>query len=248
MRLSLTGVGVLLIAAAGPLRAQESAAAPVRSSRPVPQIITSAQGEARVTPDRATVYLGVETRSATAALASTGNARRQQAVFDALRRLGIAPDQISTVSYNIQPEQVYHPDKGDTIPRIVGYRVTNMIRVELRRLDQVGAVLDAAVSHGANTVNSLDFYASNPDSARRAALAQAVERARADAEVMARSAGGRLGSLIDLTSGQSISPRPTPMIMAATRMEADVSTPIAAGEQTLTVQVSARWHFVESVK
>ena len=52
-------------------------------------------------------------------------------------------------------------------------------------------MLDAALANGANQINSLDFFASNADSARHEALGQAVVRARADAEASARAAGGR---------------------------------------------------------
>jgi uncharacterized protein YggE len=243
MRLSVIAGAAMAAVAVAPLAAQESGAA-ARPARPVSEIITSAQGEAKVTPDRATVFVGVETRSATAAQASAENARKQQAVMDALHALGIARDRISTMSYNVMPEQSFQPNQGDKVPRIVGYRVTNTIRVEVRQLDQVGAVLDAAIAHGANTINSLDFFASDQDSARHAALAEAVARARGDAEVLARAAGGHLGTLISLTTSQTFAPRPGPM-MSAARLDAAVQTPITPGEETVTVQVSARWRFVE---
>lgn len=244
MRLSLTAAAMLAAgAAAAPLAAQQSGAA-AGAGRRMSEIVTSAPGEAKVTPDRATVFVGVETRSATAVQASAENARKQQSVMDALHTVGIARDQISTMSYNVFPEQSFQPNQGDKVPRIVGYRVTNTIRVEVRHLDRVGAVLDAAIAHGANNINSLDFTASNQDSARHAALAQAVARAKGDAEVLARAAGGHLGALLSLTTDQFLTPRPGPL-MSAARLETAVQTPITPGEETVSVEVSARWQFVK---
>src|SRR2546430_11252130 len=48
-----------------------------------------------------------------------------------------------------------------------GYLVTNSITVELKRVDQVGPVIDAALANGANQINSLSFGVSAADSARR---------------------------------------------------------------------------------
>lgn len=244
-RLSLLGsIMVLCTAYATPLAAQEPAEPAMHMMTPIPEIVTSAQGEARVTPDRATIYIGVQTRAPTAERAGTENAEKQQAVIEAIRALGVGEDQISTVNYNVYPEQQYHPDRGDKAPKIVGYNVTNTVRVEVREIDKVGALIDTALSRGANNINSLDFYSSNQDEARRQALAEAVTRARGDAEALARGAGGRLGDLLELSSAPEYNPpRPMPYAMLA-KAEARSATPINPGEQTLTVTVSARWRFV----
>jgi len=47
---------------------------------PVPQVVTSGSGEARLRPDRARILIGVQTRAATAAAAAKDNNARQQAV------------------------------------------------------------------------------------------------------------------------------------------------------------------------
>ena len=74
---------------------------------PVPQVVTNGQGEAKVVPDRARLEVSVQTRAATAAAAGSENARKQQAVLDALRKLGFSSDQLSTVNYNLYPEMRY---------------------------------------------------------------------------------------------------------------------------------------------
>lgn len=233
--------------AAGPLAAQQPAQPAMHMMARVPEIVTMAQGEARLAPDRATIYIGVQTRAKTAEEAGEENAKKQQAVIAAIRSQGIGEDQISTVNYSVYPEQQYHPERGDKEPRIVGYNVTNTVRVEVRNIDQVGSLIDAALAKGANSINSLEFYSSNEDTARRKALAEAVSRARGDAEALAKGAGGQIGDLIELSStGTSNPPRPLPMMM--TQARAAEATPINPGEQTITVSVTARWKFVSGEK
>jgi uncharacterized protein YggE len=125
---------------------------------------------------------------------------------------------------------------------IIGYNVTNTILVDVRKLDDVGRVIDAALGSGANVITSLQFYASNTEAARRTAIASAIDKARADAEAAARAAHGSLGTLLEINIG-SYSPRPPqPMMMRAAMTASD--TPIQPGEETLSVEVSTRWRFI----
>jgi uncharacterized protein YggE len=206
-----------------------------------PQVVVTGTGEATVTPDRATLLLGVQTRATTAAAAGAENARRLQAVLDALRALGLSSEQLSTVNYNVSPDMQYSPN-GQTPPRVIGYVVTNMVKVELRKLEDVARAIDAALAKGANEVSSLNLYSSKADSVRRSALGLAVADARADAEVLARAAGGSLGQLLELTTVESpVYPVP---IMARNMSMAAQKTPIEGGQQTLSVTVTARWALV----
>jgi uncharacterized protein YggE len=214
--------------------------------RPPSEISTSATGEARYVPDRATISMGVQTRAATAAKASAENAIKQRAVIDAIRAQGIAPEQISTVNYTLNADQQFNPQAGDRAPKVVGYVATNTVRVEVRKVEQVGALIDAAIAKGANDVSSLDFHSSMPDSLRRVALSDAYRQAFADATVLARAAGGQLGELIELsTSSSGVPPQPYRMESMATK---SANTPIETGELGVNAAIMARWRFVTGVK
>ncbi|MEP7087284.1 MAG: SIMPL domain-containing protein, partial [Gemmatimonadota bacterium] len=174
------------------------------------------------------------------------NAVKQRAVIDAIRAQGIAAEQISTVNYSLNAEQVYNPQAGDKGPRIAGYVATNTVRVEVKKVEQVGALIDAAIAKGANDISSLDFHSSSPDSLRRVALADAYKQALTDATVLAQAAGGALGELMELTTGGSSDAGPQPMY----RMSASAakSTPVSVGETALNVGVSARWRLLTVAK
>lgn len=205
-----------------------------------PQVVASATGEAQVTPDRAAVYIGIQTRAPKANVAARDNAQRQRTIIDAITALGIPREQISTENYSVSPDTRY--DQATQRTSVVGYVVSNVVRVELRRIEQIGTVLDTALAKGANQINSLDFFASNADSARHEALAQAVARARSDAEAMARAAGGSLGPVIEVGAADT-GPRPVYRAMAAA-MQPAVPTPIEPGQQKVQVSVTVRWQFI----
>lgn len=209
-----------------------------------PQVAVSGVGESRVTPDRAVINIGVYSRATTAAAAARDNARKQQAIIDTLRVVGIPREQISTTQFNVSPEMRHIPQSGRN--EITGYSVSNTVRVEVRQLDQVAAVIDAALAKGANQINSLDFLVSNTDEPRRRALAQAIERARLDAETMARAAGGSLGALLELSASYSPIPimRREMAMATASRAQGDVATPIEPGEEMIRAVISARWQFI----
>jgi uncharacterized protein YggE len=156
--------------------------------------------------------------------------------------MGIPQELVGTVEYSVYPEQVFNPERGDTVPRVTGYVVRNVVRVEVRQVDQVGRILDAVLAKGANQINSLQFYASSADEARRSALAQAIVRATGDACAMARAAGGNIGSLLEISELTG----PVPMRgYGGLMMEraAAAPTPVEPGEQRLAVSVVTRWSF-----
>lgn len=206
----------------------------------IPQIAVTGRGEVKVSPDRATIQISVQTRASTAAAAAVENATKTQAVLAALRALGLGNDQLSTINYNVNPEQRYEPNKE---PVIVGYTVTNTVLADVRRLNQVGPVIDAALERGANMITSLQFYASNTEAARRTAIAAAIEKARADAEAAARAARGTLGTLLEINIG-AYAPPIQPMMAMKQVMDGRAETPINPGQDTLIVDVTTRWRFI----
>lgn len=239
-RLGVIAVGLLGISAfMTPLTAQQDATrAPER-----PSISVSAQGSTRITPDRATIQIGVLSRGASASAASAENARVAQRIIAAIKAVGIGADQISTVNYSVNPEYRHIENRS---PEITGYTVHNTVVVDVRQIDQVGRVIDASLGAGANMINSLDFYASNTEEARRAALAAAVEKARMDAQVIARAAGGTLGGLAEASVGAYMIPmrRENVQMMRGDVAMAAPPTPVEPGTELLSVQVMTRWYFI----
>src|SRR5437763_16532981 len=71
------------------------------AGRSGPEIVTIASGEAQLAPDRAAVYIGVQTRATTAGVAARDNAQRQRTIIDAIIAAGVAREQIAPETYSL---------------------------------------------------------------------------------------------------------------------------------------------------
>jgi uncharacterized protein YggE len=209
---------------------------------PMATISSSASADAKFIPDRATISISVQTKATTAAAAAADNAKKQNAVLSALRSLGMTNEQLSTTGYSVSPEYRYDPNRE---PTLTGYTVTNTVLADVHDLKQIGKVLDTALANGSNLISSLDFYSTNTETSRQQALADAVTKARTEAEVAAKAAGGSLGALVHLDvsgGGQPVTPR---MMFSAKAMAAPApETQVNPGQQTVTVNVFGDWRFV----
>ncbi|MCA9219236.1 MAG: SIMPL domain-containing protein, partial [Planctomycetales bacterium] len=119
---------------------------------------------------------------------------------------------------------------------IVGYRVTNQVRVKVRQLEKFGEVLDKVVASGANTISGIQFSVSDAEQRLDEARRKAVENARHKAELLAKAADVMLGPPQEIREQSTSGPQPyraRNLQMAA----ADRSVPIESGEQTLSAQV-----------
>lgn len=226
----------LATALAFPLQAR------AQSQQPPPQIVVSATGEVVITPDRANIQLGVETEAKTAALASADNNKKQTAVLTAIKALGIPASAITTSSYNVSPIQRW--DEKDRKTIIDGYRVSNLVVVNVTRIEQSGAVIDAALASGANRVAGLNFELADPSNARGEAITKAVTQARHEAEVAAMAAGGTIAELLEININSFQQPRPMPMYAMAKMASAEATpTPLSEGTLTISVNVTTRWRY-----
>jgi uncharacterized protein YggE len=197
-------------------------------------ISMTGHGEVRSTPDMAQVTAGVITSATTAAQALTANTARMKTVFAALQKLGIAEKNIQTVNFSVSPQ---YATGNNEAPRLTGYQVNNDVSVRLEDVTRLGAALDALVGAGANQTNGISFDIREPAPLLEKARAGAVADARLRAETYARAAGVTLGPIQSISEGGGdVRPlRMAPMAFAAK------SVPVAAGEQSVTADVSVVW-------
>lgn len=202
-----------------------------------PALFVTAEAEVHVAPDRAHLSVAVETRGRTSQQAGAENARIQTAVLGALRRQGVESAQLQTRAVQVNPEYQYPQDGGR--PTVTGYVARNEIVVEVRDLTKIGALIDASLSQGATNITGPHFSLANPDSSRRKALEMAVEKALADARVMAQAAGVRVGSVLELSSEASAMPM-AEMTQVRMRVSAADAAPTPVETGLITVRSSVR--------
>lgn len=232
----------LLLAVAAPATAQQPTEKPDRV------INVNAVGTVQREPERAVITVAVESNAQNAQQAAQANATKMDAVFAALRRVGIVPPKVRTIAYELQP-QYAQPDRENPNPtlRVIGYRAINMVVVEVDSIKRVGAVIDATTAAGANRVANLSFELRDPESARLEALRIAVARARQEAEVLASASGQKLGPPVNISSSSYYEPRRYRMDAAEVAMAAPAPppTPIEAGTLTITANVNIVYRMVD---
>ncbi|MDI3280547.1 MAG: SIMPL domain-containing protein [Bacillota bacterium] len=199
-------------------------------------IFVTGEATVEVPPDRASVVLGVEADGKTAEEAQAKNAEAMQRVQTALRRLGIAEEQMRTSGFVLHPLRRW--EKEGQTERLVGYRTSSRLTVTVAELDRLGSVLDAAVKAGATNVEGVDFYLSEAAARRDEALSKAVEDARHKAEVLSRAAGVHLRGVRAISDASFDVIQPLRYLAAAQEAggAGGVETPLFPG----TVRIKAR--------
>jgi uncharacterized protein YggE len=234
---------IALIASIVPLCLATSATA---QERPIPQPSTiTVNGEATIAaePDQAQIDLGVTTQARTAPEASKDNAERSARVLAEVKRILGKGDEARTSGYALNPQYRY-PQGGK--PEIVGYIASNIVRVKMAKVDDVGKLIDAAMAAGANSISRLVFTLKDEEAIRLEALRQASAKARTKAEAIAASLGLRILRISAVSEGERSL---QPILRQAPMARAEVSaapTPIEPGTVevhstvTLTIEVEGR--------
>jgi len=186
-----------------------------------------------VAPDTAVIRIGVTTLGKTAHEASDTNARQMTAVLAAIKQSGIPDRDVQTSLLSVQPQ--YDPNKGGTA-RLTGFQVTNRVTVRIRDVDSLPAILDRAISAGANEMSGIEFVVSEQSKMLDQARSDAIADARRKAELYAQAAGAKVGRVVSI-SDEGATPTPRP-VMQAMRAGA---VPVAPGEQTLRAVVTVSY-------
>ncbi len=192
-------------------------------------------GTVYMTPDIAYVYMGVHTENADISAAVDENNRQTQAVVDALTGMGIAASDIQTSNFSVWGSQQYDPVTGASAGIV--YMVDNTVYVTVRDLDRLPQVLDAAISAGANNINSLQFDVADKSAAMQEARQLAMENAASLAAELAGNAGLELGEIQNLSYSDS-PPVYYGYGMGGGGGEGGAPTPINPGKLPLTVYLS----------
>src|SRR6201995_2964677 len=166
---------LLLALASAAVVAVVSFAGPAHGALPAPGMVTTnGPGSGTLVPDKATISAGVHTQAKTAAAALDQNAAAMNDVVAALKAHG--GDDLQTEQVSLQPQ---------TSPRgaVTGYAADDSVSAS-STIAGAGALIDAAVAAGANTVSGPNLDVSDQDAAYRKALAGAVAHARAEAQAI----------------------------------------------------------------
>jgi uncharacterized protein YggE len=218
-------------------------------------IWVSGTGKVTVTPDIATLSLGITAQASTVAEAQSQAAAAMNKVMSALTSNGIDQKDIQTQYYTIQqvttpikiiPEPYPTPENPGTtmIPaptttpgETIQYQVANTVTVKVRAIDNTGSIIDAVAAAGGDLtrINSVTFSVDNPEQYYTKARQLAMNDAADKAGQLAKLAGVTLGKATYISESSSGSVYP--MMFSGAAVAQSATTPISPGQTDITINV-----------
>src|SRR5947207_516179 len=202
------------------------------------KVTVAGEATTRVEPDTAVLTVSVVTQNPQAVNAQQENARKSEAVAAAVKTTAGSSVEIKTSDYTLQPQYDYRDNR---LPKIVGYNARNSVIVTMTDLKNVGAVIDAASSAGANSVDRVSFVLRQTSPVRGQALADATQQAMNKAQSIAQALGGRVLRVVEeheeaAAGGQNQMSYDT-MERETTRAARQITTPIESGQLSIRSNV-----------
>ena len=232
MKFAVTVAVVLVVAAPGPVFAQEAT--------PRPVITTSGEAVVRRAPDRAFITIATDARTPRSDDARRTAAAAMTDVQTALKATGLASDAIRTVGFSLEPQTVWTDGK----PTVSGFLAHNEIEVRVDDLAKLSAVLDAATApkNVSLSIEGPRFDLKDRDAIEHEALTAAVANAMGRAQAIAEGAKLILGQVlsIDNETPQTgvVGPMPLMRSVAAVAGGGQPSTPVTPG--TIEIRAAVR--------
>ncbi len=165
----------------------------------------SETGTVYAAPDTAEVTFTTITQNNNIAQALTNNANATNSILDFLKRQGVADADMQTVDFNVYPQYQWQTKGLDLTVYplgkrvIINYQATQSVTVKIRNNDQIGNVIQGAVTAGASQVSDLTFIVGKEDDYKQQARDLAVAQAKTKAEAIAKSLGVKLGNVVSYT-------------------------------------------------
>lgn len=169
-------------------------------------------GEVTAVPDTALLNMGVSKTAPSVEEAQTQVNEVINQITAQMKNLGVEEKNIKTVNYSVNPNY----DFTAGTQKINGYMVNADVQVRIKPVDKANQAIDAATQAGATNVGNVQFVLDDDKRAEleEQARKEAIEKAKAKAESIARTSGIRLGRLVDVQENSTPGIQP-PMMMRA---------------------------------
>lgn len=213
---------------------------------PAPRTISvNGNGKSILTPDVASINVGVRTENVDVATALNENTALAKSVADSLKAFGVDMNDIQTTNFAIYPYQTYGP-MGEMLE--LKYTVDNTVMITVRDLTKMGDILTSVVTKGANNIYGITFDVADRTSALSEARLAAIGNARTQAEALAEAAGVKLGKVISINISSSAPPVPMYNYyggMGGGGGMEGAPAPISSGQLTVSVDVNITYEITK---
>jgi uncharacterized protein len=183
-------------------------------------LTVNATDNVTVEPDLAILHIGFVTQPQDAKSAYAEGTRASNAIIAALKQAGVEETAIRSESQYLD---------RDWTTKLRKYTLHQQWTVKVSPA-RAAEMLDVAINAGATSSGQIDWTVKDEKALEAEALDHAAARAKANAEVLAKGMGVRLGSLIYVSNQVTAPQYPRPMMAMAMR------SPEAAPQQPLSIE------------
>jgi uncharacterized protein YggE len=218
-----------------------------RNMMPNNMITVRGTGEAIGTPDIATFTVTIQENNKDVATAQQAMTEKANKAVDYLKQQGIEEKDIKTISYTTEPQYDYNVVNMGVAraPQLVGYTASESFSVKVRDTAKAGEILTHIASLQIGTVSTLSFTIDDPESLKVEAKEEAIKKARAEADRIAKALGVRLERVVSFYEEY---PYEGPMgygadmsVSSVRAQNAMVAPKLQAGEEKVTATVSVSY-------
>lgn len=190
-----------------------------REIYPQSTIIVSGKGESYAIPDTATFDFTVTEVGNTVKQAQEKLDQKINQALSSVRAAGIADKDIKTVSYNVYPKYEYQNAVCPAVPMgagysgvtssptspyycppgknvLKGYEVSQTVVIKVRETEKAADLVTKIGAASISNISSLEFTVDDRDKYVVEARAEAINKAKAQAKVLADQLGVRLGKIL----------------------------------------------------
>ncbi|MFB3812541.1 MAG: SIMPL domain-containing protein [Terriglobales bacterium] len=149
-------------------------------------IYVSADGRYECAPDTALVQFNISAQEETAKAAYERASRASEQIRQILRDNGIGPKSAEIGFFSLSPVYDWRSPKR----RLAGYRVNSSVTLKLKDFSKISPIVQQLADMDVTENQNISYTLENMDAAKVKAVEDAYQRARSEAEAVAR-AGGR---------------------------------------------------------
>lgn len=200
-------------------------------------VSVAADGRFEAAPDTAVLQFTIGAQADTSEAAYDRAARAADRLRQVLRANGLDPKTAEIGFYSLQPMYDYRTAKR----KIVGYRVTASTSTRLRDFAKVGPLLTALSGIEDTENQSVGYLLENMEAAKQKAIEDAMNKAKASAQTVARAGGRTLGELAYAGVDTFEQQPPVPMMGKVMAMRAEAA-PAAPTEEFTPQKITVTAH------
>jgi uncharacterized protein len=209
---------------------------PIARSESVNFMNIEGKGVVRAVPNIVIATIGVLEEDVNLEAALSASAQKTSAVISAIKNLGVDERDIQTSAFNVEPRYDYM--NGQRIFR--GFAVSNILKITVREVNNLGEIIDTSVRSGANIVRDINFAVENVSDYYNEALRLAIADSRRKAQAVATEVNVALNEIPIFIQEE----RDLPVSIRSVQLQAlDSVTPILPGELEITSNIKVTYSY-----